>query len=103
VDKADLRKESTSELNHVVELMTEYPNMVVEVAGHTDNTGTAEHNMALSTERARSVLKYLVDKGIEKKRIVAVGYGMSKPLASNDTEEGKQSNRRTEFKIVKMK
>jgi outer membrane protein OmpA-like peptidoglycan-associated protein len=102
VDKADLRKESTSELNHVIELMIEYPEMVVEVAGHTDNTGTAEHNMALSTERARSVLKYLVDKGIEKKRVIAVGYGMSKPIASNDTEEGKQSNRRTEFKVVKM-
>ncbi|GAB4344086.1 MAG: hypothetical protein OHK0038_24230 [Flammeovirgaceae bacterium] len=103
VNKAELRKESISELNHIVEMMKEYPNMVVEVAGHTDNTGTAEHNMALSTERARSVLKYLISKGIDKKRIVAVGYGMSKPIASNDTEEGRQSNRRTEFKILKMK
>ena len=97
---ANLTVLSHYELDNLVVTLNKYPKMTVEVAGHTDNTGTAEGNLTLSQERSASVHKYLVDKGIDAGRLVAKGYGQTKPLGTNDTEEGKAKNRRTEFKIL---
>ncbi len=72
----------------------------MEVSGHTDNVGSASFNKRLSKQRALAVKNYLVSKGVEQDRIVAVGYGFEKPVASNDTPEGRQQNRRVEMKIL---
>lgn len=75
---------------------------LMRVEGHTDNVGKPPDNLKLSGERALTIKKYLVGKGIAEKRIVAVGFGESKPVADNATEEGKAQNRRTEFKIAEV-
>lgn len=74
--------------------------MTIEVAGHTDNTGDAEANQALSQTRAQAVYDFLTGKGIAAGRLNPKGYGQTKPIDSNDTEEGRQKNRRTEFQIL---
>jgi cytochrome c oxidase subunit II len=99
--KAVLTPESTKELDIVVEAMTKNANMTVEVGGHTDNAGDAIKNKALSESRAKAVVAYVSGKGIDVKRLMAVGYGPSNPIADNSTTEGKSANRRTEFKIIK--
>jgi outer membrane protein OmpA-like peptidoglycan-associated protein len=88
-------------LDKVVKTLEENPGIKIEIQGHTDNTGSPDNNMTLSTERAESVKKYLMSKGIAESRLTTQGYGANKPVASNDTEEGKQKNRRIEFIIVK--
>jgi OmpA-OmpF porin, OOP family len=98
--KAELKAESFPELDRVVELMQKNTTMRIEIGGHTDHVGTDEANAKLSDERANAVRTYLVSKGIAGERITAKGYGESKPLATNDTEEGKAINRRVEFLIV---
>jgi len=75
--------------------------LVVEIAGHTDSTASAETNQKLSENRAQSVRNYLIKKGINKERITAVGYGETQPVADNGTEEGRQKNRRTEVRIIR--
>jgi outer membrane protein OmpA-like peptidoglycan-associated protein len=75
----------------------------MEIGGHTDSTGSHEHNMVLSEKRALSVVNYLINKGIEKERLKYKGYGNSIPVGDNNTEEGRQLNRRTEAKILDMK
>ncbi len=99
--KATLRNESFPELDRLVGLMTQNDNMVIELSGHTDNVGSDDANLKLSDDRAKSVTEYLVSKGIKAERINAKGYGETKPLGTNDTEEGKQLNRRVEFTILK--
>ena len=99
-NKHDLKTESRVELNKVVKLMNENPSLVIELSGHTDNTGTAEYNQTLSENRALSVRHYLVEHGIDGNRITCKGYGLTMPLATNDTEEGRAINRRTELKIL---
>ena len=74
--------------------------MVVEIGGHTDNVGDNYSNQKLSEARANVVRTYLLEKGIAPGRITAVGYGETRPVASNDTPEGRQQNRRTEVKIL---
>lgn len=87
-------------------LMIQNPRIIVEISSHTDSISSDEYNMKLSQKRAESVVKYLIDKGIDKERLVAKGYGESKPIAPNsnpdgtDNPEGRQKNRRTEFKII---
>ena len=76
--------------------------MKIEVAGHTDNTGDPDANVALSQRRAEVVQNYLIEHGIDAGRLSAKGYGASRPQASNETEEGRQENRRTEFKILDL-
>jgi outer membrane protein OmpA-like peptidoglycan-associated protein len=98
--KADLQPESFAELDRVVELLRSNPSMEIAISGHTDNVGTTSFNRDLSDARARAVMSYLIEKGIERKRLKAKGYGDSKPIASNDTEEGRQENRRVEFTIT---
>jgi outer membrane protein OmpA-like peptidoglycan-associated protein/Mg-chelatase subunit ChlD len=102
-DKSDLKPESQSAVRNVVSMMKAFPNMTIEVRGHTDNanrTKDADHNTKLSQRRADSVRDALVKAGVAVKRITSVGYGDKEPVASNDTEDGKSQNRRTEFKIL---
>ena len=99
-DKSDLRSESQVELNKLLTLLQQNPQMKVEIGGHTDNVGSAEHNLLLSEKRAKAVFDYLISKGIRADRLQFAGYGYSKPIASNDTEEGRAMNRRTEFSII---
>lgn len=100
VGKAELRPESFSELDHFYDILVENPTLYVEIAGHTDNVGSDPANLALSKNRSKSVVDYLIKKGIQKKRLYPVGYGEQFPVADNDTEEGRQLNRRTELIIV---
>ncbi|MFI5164373.1 MAG: OmpA family protein [Bacteroidia bacterium] len=98
-DKATLRPESTNELERLTKLLTDVPTMKIEIGGHTDSKGADEYNMKLSASRAQSVVDYLASHGIDKSRLTSKGYGKTKPMASNDTDEGRQLNRRTEFEI----
>lgn len=100
VDSWLIKPESELELNHLHELLLAYPNLVIEIGGHTDNTGSEDHNLKLSQNRAKEVCDYLINKGIEQSRLKYKGYGTSKPIAENSSEEGKKLNRRTEFKII---
>jgi outer membrane protein OmpA-like peptidoglycan-associated protein/Tol biopolymer transport system component len=95
-----LEDRSKIELDKVIQLMKENPLLVIEISGHTDNTGTPEYNQGLSEKRAVSVKTYLSEHGISPVRMTAVGYGLTKPIASNDTEDGRSENRRTELKIL---
>jgi outer membrane protein OmpA-like peptidoglycan-associated protein len=79
--------------------MNDVPKLKIEISGHTDNTGSATLNDKLSQERADAVVNYLKLKGIKADRMTAMGYGSSKPIASNNSAEGRQENRRTEFEI----
>lgn len=99
VNKATLRPESNAELERLVQLMKDVPALKIEISGHTDNTGSATLNETLSQQRAEAVVSYLTQKGIAANRMTAKGYGSSKPIASNNSEDGKQQNRRTEFEI----
>jgi OOP family OmpA-OmpF porin len=74
----------------------------LRIEGHTDNVGSAPANEQLSGERALTIKKFLVDKGINKTRLLAVGFGQTKPIADNSTEEGRTKNRRTEFRIAEL-
>lgn len=100
LNSSKLTSSSYSSLNQLVELFNTYPNLVVEIAGHTDNTGNKETNLKLSESRAKSVTDYLISVGVEKIRIKANGYGDSFPIGDNTTEKGREKNRRVEFKIL---
>lgn len=99
-NKYELRPESKTELDRLKSILIENPQIRMEISGHTDSDGSAELNAKLSENRAKSVVDYLVNEGIDQSRLTYMGYGESKPVASNDTPEGKQENRRTEFKII---
>lgn len=100
-DKWNLRPESYVELDRVVKLLNENPSIEIEMSAHTDSRGADDYNFRLSDNRARSVMDYILSKGIDPKRITSKGYGETKPVATNDTDEGRQLNRRVEFTIVK--
>lgn len=100
-NKASFRKSSYDELNKLERLLSENPEIIVEIAGHTDNIGKAAYNKRLSQQRANAVVDYVVNKGISKSRVVAKGYGEELPMASNDDEAGGRAlNRRVEFKVL---
>jgi outer membrane protein OmpA-like peptidoglycan-associated protein len=100
VGKADLTSDSYSELKRLVDLLKVVPRLKIELSGHTDNTGSESINQKLSQERAESVKAYLVGQGIAADRLVAKGYGSSRPIDVNNTKEGRQNNRRTEYEII---
>jgi outer membrane protein OmpA-like peptidoglycan-associated protein len=100
VNKSDLKPESQVELDRVVQLLQDNPGVRIEISGHTDNVGKPTDNLALSNNRAKAVLNYLVSKNIAATRLIAKGYGETKPVADNSTEAGKALNRRTEVRIV---
>ncbi len=97
-----LMPESFRSLNALIEFLKEYPNVTVEIGGHTDNIGSAEVNLALSEGRAFAVAEYVISQGINARRIVSKGYGFSRPIASNQTEEGRNRNRRVDFTILDL-
>lgn len=97
VGKSEIKPESMGEINRIVTLMNENPDLNFEVQGHTDNTGSAANNLSLSEKRAQAIVNKLVEMGISQSRLTAVGKGQTSPLADNSTEEGKARNRRVEF------
>ncbi len=104
-DQATLKQGAGSEvvLDQLKQFLDENPQVTkLRIEGHTDNHGTLDHNVKLSGERALTIKKYLVDKGIVKDRLIATGFGPNKPIADNGTEEGRAQNRRTEFKIAEL-
>ena len=102
VGKADLRPESIAEVENIRELLVANPNLRVQINGHTDNSGNAATNKALSLKRATSVVNYLAQKGVDAARLSAKGYGSDRPIVSNDDEQGgREINRRTEIEIIK--
>lgn len=99
-DSADIRSDFYSVLNSVVLVLNEYNKTIIEITGHTDNTGSAQHNQQLSERRAESVGAYLSAQGIRPERITTTGLSYNSPIASNDTAEGRQQNRRVELRLV---
>ncbi len=100
--KSILTKSSYAELDHLLGILNDNPNMKIEISGHTDNTGSAAINTRLSGERAKAVVDYLTGKGIDKSRLTSRGYGSSQPVADNSTPQGRAKNRRVEFKILEF-
>ncbi len=99
-NKAVLLPESQLELNTISELLLKNNKLVIEIYGHTDAVGTKEHNLKLSKERAKAVANYLTTKEINKNRIKWFGYGSTKPITDNTTEDSRTKNRRVEFKLI---
>jgi outer membrane protein OmpA-like peptidoglycan-associated protein len=99
-DKYDLKEESISELARLTQLLKSNPQIHIEISGHTDNHGSADHNLVLSRNRAKAVYNYLIMNGISKERLSYDGFGMTRPIDTNDTEQGRANNRRTEFSVV---
>jgi len=96
----ELQPESQVELNKIFDFLKQNPSLKIEISGHTDTIGNAQYNQILSENRARSVVDYLMQKGIKSDRLTFKGYGSSVSIGTNDTEEGRATNRRTELKIV---
>jgi outer membrane protein OmpA-like peptidoglycan-associated protein/tetratricopeptide (TPR) repeat protein len=101
--KETLRETSFAELDRLVSLLNSYPDMTIEIGGHTDNHGGLQFNTQLSEARAKSVVDYLVDKEISETKLAYKGYAYLQPIATNDTDEGRQQNRRVEFKVISVK
>jgi outer membrane protein OmpA-like peptidoglycan-associated protein len=98
--QSTLRPESYAELGVLYKLLVDNASLKIEISGHTDNVGSAALNQRLSEDRARAVVNFLVDRGIDRDRLTYKGYGFTRPIASNETAEGRQQNRRTEFEII---
>lgn len=98
---ATLLPESVPELDKILQFMTNNPLVVIELSGHTSSEGKDDYNLNLSTDRANAIKQWLVYKGVNEKQILAVGFGKTKPVADNNTEEGRKKNRRVELKIIK--
>ncbi len=99
IDSAELMPDSAEVLDDAVSTLKKYPQLVIEVRGHTDNTGTAKHNLILSQHRAETVMRYLKDHGVTN-TLTAKGYGLTMPVADNKTTEGRALNRRVTLKIL---
>src|SRR3989304_3411542 len=101
-NKAAITPESSQILRSALKTLTTYPEIQVEVSGHTDNVGSKKSNLRLSQRRAEAVREWLIERGIDPVRIVAKGYGPDVPIAPNDSPENKRKNRRIEFKRIKQ-
>lgn len=99
VNSAALKPQSQSVLSQTADVMVRYPDSDILVKGHTDSTGSERYNQELSERRAKSVQNYLIAKGVSTQRITAIGFGKTMPVASNDTPEGREKNRRVEIEI----
>ncbi len=100
--KTDLKEESLVELGMILQFLNQNPSIKVEISGHTDNVGTESYNLNLSEQRAKAVVDYLRGQGIDAGRLQHKGYGYNQPVTSNETEEGRATNRRTEIKILEV-
>jgi outer membrane protein OmpA-like peptidoglycan-associated protein len=99
----ELLPESASDLGEILAIFSQNPGIVIEISGYTDSTGSDEYNLLLSQRRAESVMKYLIEHGINPGQLSAKGYGRSNPVATNETENGRSLNRRTEMKVIRLK
>ena len=99
-NKYDLRADSEVELELMIKFMEENTNLIIEIGGHTDNVGANEYNQTLSENRAKAVYDYLLENGIPTERLSYKGYGETEPISSDETENDRAENRRTEFKIT---
>jgi len=100
-DKSTIKSESYDELDEVGEILAKWPELRIEIGGHTDNTGTPSYNRDLSNDRAAAVKDYLTSKfSLRKDQYTSKGYGETDPVTSNDTSEGRAKNRRVEFKVL---
>lgn len=102
VDSSNIRTDFQEVLDSVALVMEEYEKTLIEVAGHTDSTGSADYNQALSERRAQSVANYLRGQGVQQQRFLVIGHGESQPIASNDSEQGRRQNRRVELTLVPL-
>lgn len=108
LDKSDIRPDAAKELDKLLDLLTDNPEIKIEMSSHTDSIASHAYNMQLSQRRAESTVRYLISKGVSSDRLVAKGYGEEKPIARNtnpdgtDNPDGRQRNRRTEFKILEI-
>jgi len=100
LNSADLNAQFFSALDGVSMVLKEYDKTVIEVAGHTDSSGSDQYNQALSERRAQAVAGYLSSHGVKTQRLMTIGAGEGHPVASNDTEQGRSANRRVELTIV---
>lgn len=100
VDKSDLLPQSYNTLRQLTEYLKAHPSVKIELRGHTDNQGTAQHNRHLSDDRAKAVMEYLISRGIDRSRLSWKGFGKTRPVDTNDTPEGRQHNRRVEYLIT---
>jgi len=101
-DSADLNADFFNVLNSVSKVLKEFDQTIVEVAGHTDNTGSDEYNEALSDRRATAVARYFESRNISSQRLLTIGMGESRPVADNSTADGRQANRRVEITMVPL-
>lgn len=99
-NEAEIKPEAHAILDNILHLMNKYPTLQLEVGAHTDNVGDDDYNLKLSNSRAASVITYLVKNQIRSSRLIGVGYGSAIPIGDNESEEGRQKNRRVEFKVV---
>jgi len=99
-DRFDLKPQSQTELDKLIRLLNQNPSLQIAIEGYTDNVGSDSHNRELSEQRAKAVYNYLVSKNIDENRLIYKGYGESKPIADNDTEKGRATNRRTAFRVT---
>ena len=102
IDKSTLKPESDKELDKLVATLTKYPTMKIEIQGHTDDQGGADHNWTLSQDRAKTVSAYLVARKIDPARLTTKGFGQTMPIAPNTSEDGRAKNRRVVF-VVRQK
>jgi outer membrane protein OmpA-like peptidoglycan-associated protein len=102
-DSANVQPQFRPTLDQVADVLDRYNQTYVDVYGHTDSTGSAQYNQGLSERRAGAVADYLVSRGVESARLETLGYGLTQPIASNDTVEGRAENRRVEIKIVPIR
>lgn len=101
---ANLVEQSKTLLDEVAKILDDHPELEkIQIEGHTDGEGTNAYNLRLSNQRAAAVRTYLVSRGVDEKRLVSKGFGEEKPVASNDTPEGREQNRRVEMRILKRK
>lgn len=100
VNKANVKPEFTTVLNKIASVVNHYPKTMIEVAGHTDSTGSASYNQSLSENRAKSVKSYLNQQGVMYQRVTAIGFGETRPVANNATASGRAQNRRVEIELV---
>ncbi len=100
VNKATIHRDSLPTLDAAVQTLLEYPDVRIEIAGHTDSTGSREHNLELSRKRADAVASYLVGMGVGEHRIQTIGFGPDVPIDTNETKSGRANNRRIEFRIL---
>ncbi len=99
-DKAELLADSRKELDKLVDILTDYPHLKIEIGGHTDNVGSDDYNQNLSEARAKSVVDYLIEEDVNPERLTYRGYGSIRPITSNSTDLGRSLNRRVEFMIL---